>query len=237
MSYGLQFLKLIIGLLVLTFTLRLLGKSTIAQLTPYDLVYIIVFGGIIDSTFYDDNIGIIPFMFSALVWTLSIYIIESLVRKSRGLRVFFRGAPDRIIENGKLNMKLFKKNNLEMEQLRIILRQKGIFSLKEVKDIYLEPDGTFSVNQYMNYKPTTNRDFNIEKEEEAHNILLIDEGKIETRALSYIDKTAEWLLDEMLKLGIKDVSEISYCEWSEKAGFYYKSKEDLINKEINGFTN
>lgn len=74
MSYGFQALKLIIGLLVLTLTLRLLGKHTIAQITPYDLVYIIVFGGILDSTFYDDKIAIMPFVFSTIIWSLSIYI-------------------------------------------------------------------------------------------------------------------------------------------------------------------
>ncbi len=237
MNYGLQFFKLIIGLLVLTFTLRILGKNTMAQLTPYDLVYIIVFGGIIDSTFYDDKIGIIPFIFSAFIWSLSIYIIEFLVRKFHVLRMLFRGVPDLIMENGKFNMKLFKKNNLEMEQLRIILRQKGIFSLKEVKDIYLEPDGNFSVNMYVDYQPIVNSTFNIKNDEDPHNILLIDEGKIETTALKYIDRSVEWLSNEMLKLGITDMSEILYCEWSDNEEFYYKSASDIVSNEKKEFTN
>ena len=45
MSYGLQALKLIIGILTLTLTLRILGKLSFSQLTPYDVVYLIVFGG------------------------------------------------------------------------------------------------------------------------------------------------------------------------------------------------
>lgn len=237
MSYGFQALKLIIGLLVLTLTLRLLGKHTIAQITPYDLVYIIVFGGILDSTFYDDKIAIVPFVFSTIIWSLSIYIIEVLVRRFHIFRVIFRGTPDNLIEDGKLNIKLFNKNNLDMEQLRIILRQNGIYSLKEVKDIYIEPDGAFSINKYSYYQPVLNSSLNIKGEETYPNILLIDQGEIETKALKYIGKNEEWLRNEMNQLGLEDISNIIYCEWSEKEGFYYKDKTNVLANNKEGHIN
>lgn len=237
MSYSLQAFKLLFGLLALTLILRLLGKHTIAQLTPYDLVYIIVLGGVLDSTFYDDEIRIIPFLFSILIWSLSIYGIEFLVSRYNIFRVFFRGTPDHIIENGKLNIKLFNKNNLEMEQLRIILRQNGIFSLREVKDVYLEPDGSFSINKYVNYQPIVHSSLNIKSNENYPNLLLIDQGKIEMEALKFINKSVIWLSDEIKKLGIDDISNILYCEWSENDGFYYKTKIDVKEYEEKQFAN
>lgn len=237
MSYGLQALKLIIGLLTLTLLLRVLGKHSLSQLTPYDVVYLIVFGGILDSTFYDDEIGIGSFIFSVGIWSLSIYIIEFSVRKNSIFRVFFRGTPDHIVEDGKLNMKLFYKNNLEMEQLRIILRKNGIFSLREVKDIYLEPDGSFSINKYSHYQPITNSALNTDRSEDQLNVLLIDDGKIELSALKYIGKSKKWLLEEIKKLGIEDISNILYCEWSNKEGFYYKTKAEIITEKRHGYPN
>ena len=237
MSYGLQAFKLIAGLLILTLTLRLLGKQTIAQITPYDLVYIIVFGGILDSTFYDDEIGMMPFIFSVLVWSITIYGIEFLVRKFRIFRVFFRGTPDHIISDGNLNIKLFNKNNMEMEQLRFILRQEGIFSLKEVKDVYLEPDGSFSIIKYADYQPVVNSALDIEVQEEHLPILLIDQGKIEKPALKQIEKSEEWLKGELKNLGVYDISEILYCEWSESGGFYFKLKSDFTRQKEEEFVN
>lgn len=227
MSYGYQALKLIIGLIVLTLTLRILGKQNMAQMTPYDVVYIIVFGGILDSTFYDDGIDIKAFIFSTVVWSLSIYIIEFLVRESETLRMFFRGKPDQIMENGKLNMKLFNKNNIDFEELRMILRQKGIFSLKEVKDVFIETDGNFSVIKYMDYQEIVNSALNLKVQESYPNILLIDEGEIEIRSLKSIEKSKQWLVDEMKALGINDISKVLYCEWSEIDGFYYKLKGEI----------
>ena len=55
MNYYLQAFKLVVGLLTLTLALRALGKHSLSQMTPYDVVYLIVFGGILDSTFFDDE--------------------------------------------------------------------------------------------------------------------------------------------------------------------------------------
>ncbi len=229
MEYGLQALKLIGGLLILTLTFRALGKKNMAQLSPFDLVYVIVFGGILDSTFYDDEIGILPFIFSVVVWSLSIYAIEILAKKFTLFRVLFRGTPDHIIEDGKLNVRLYGKSKIEMEELRSILRQKDIFSLREVKELFLEPDGKFSVIRYTGHKTEGNT-----PGEKYLNVLLIAEGKIQHSVLKYIDKSAEWLRTEMSNLGISDISKVMYCEWSEEEGFYYKTYEDCIDTKRKG---
>ena len=39
----------------------------------------------------------------------------------------------------------FKRNSLEMEQFRLILRQKGIFSMFDVEDVLFETNGAVTV--------------------------------------------------------------------------------------------
>ena len=231
MSYGLQALKLIVGLLTLILTLRVLGKLSFSQLTPYDVVYLIVFGGILDSTFFDDEIGIAPFLFSVFIWSVSIYMIEFLARKNAKFRWLFRGSSDPIMENGKLNMTSFKKNNLEMELLRSSIRKHGIFSLKEVKDIYLETDGSFSINKYAAYQPVVNSTLNLKPNEVSPNLLLVDTGKIESEVVESIGKSDEWVVKELKRIGITDLSDVIYCEWSQEEGFYIKTKTDVITKK------
>lgn len=237
MNYYLQAAKLILGLLFLTTLLRLLGKQNMSQLTPYDVVYLIVFGGVLDSTFYDDDIGLLPFIFSIVVWSISIYIIETLVSRYELLRFFFRGKPEHIVVDGKINVKLLEKNNIEMEQVRMLLRKSGIFSLEEVKDIYLEVDGSFSIIQYKDYQPITKKDLKIKEDEQSPNILLIDDGEIEYEALKYIRKTESWLKKELQKLGVFNLSDIFYCHWSKENGFYYKTHSDLIVVRKKGHLN
>jgi uncharacterized membrane protein YcaP (DUF421 family) len=46
-----------------------------------------------------------------------------------------------LIHNGKLHMEELRNNHLEMEQLRTMLRLEGIFSWREIKDLYSETSG------------------------------------------------------------------------------------------------
>lgn len=175
MDYIINGMKLVIGLIAFMVVIRLLGKKHLAEMTPYDIIYLIMFGGILEETLYDRKTSVFMFLFSLGIWVSAIYIIEKLVAKSNTLRVVLKGEPDQLIENGKINKKLFDKNQLEMEQLRTMLRQQGIFSLREVKDLYIEPGGEISINQYAKFKAVTAVDLKLELEEEDPSVLLIDE--------------------------------------------------------------
>lgn len=46
-----------------------------------------------------------------------------------------------------------------------MLRQRGFFTLREVKDVYLEPGGQISVLAYSQYEAVTREDVPVEKED------------------------------------------------------------------------
>ncbi|WP_336825287.1 DUF421 domain-containing protein [Sporosarcina sp. USHLN248] len=223
MDYIINGMKLVIGLIAFMVVIRLLGKKHLAEMTPYDIIYLIMFGGILEETLYDRKTSVFMFLFSLGIWVSAIYIIEKLVAKSNTLRVVLKGEPDQLIENGKINKKLFDKNQLEMEQLRTMLRQQGIFSLREVKDLYIEPGGEISINQYAKFKAVTAADLKLELEEEDPSVLLIDEGQIQEEVLHAIGKTRQWLMDGLSQEGYKVIEEILYCEWSNSHGFFIQS--------------
>ncbi|MFD1206490.1 DUF421 domain-containing protein [Sporosarcina contaminans] len=223
MDYIINGMKLVIGIIAFMVVIRLLGKKHLAEMTPYDIIYLIMFGGILEETLYDRKTSVFMFLFSLGIWVSAIYIIEKLVAKSNTLRVVLKGEPDQLIENGKINKKLFDKNQLEMEQLRTMLRQQGIFSLREVKDLYIEPGGEISINQYAKFKAVTAADLKLELEEEDPSVLLIDEGQIQEEVLHAIGKTRQWLMDGLSQEGYKVIDEILYCEWSNSHGFFIQS--------------
>lgn len=100
-------MKLIIGLIALMVVIRLLGKNALAEMTPYDIIYLIVFGGILDSTLYDNKISIWMFLFSLAVWATAIFTVEKLVAEFNPLRILIKGEADQLISNGKINRKAF----------------------------------------------------------------------------------------------------------------------------------
>ncbi|MCG7345280.1 DUF421 domain-containing protein [Sporosarcina sp. ACRSL] len=232
MDYLLIGMKLIIGLIALMTITRLLGKKPLAEMTPYDIIYLIVFGGILEESIYDKKVTIWMFLFSLAVWAIAILAVEKLVAKFNPLRILVKGEADQLLSNGKINRKAFEKNQLEMEQVRSMLRQQGIFSLKEVRDMYIEPGGQISINPFAKYNSVAVEDLGIEKKEEEPSVLLIDEGEIKPEVLKAIGKSKEWLLQGVNEKGYQYIEEILYCEWSETDGFFIKGFDDTV--ELDG---
>ncbi len=138
-------MKIIIGFIALIIVLRIMGKKELTQITPVDFVYLLVLGGLLDSAVYDKSVTVFDVIYSLALWSLLIFTLEILVRNFEGVRPLVKGEPEIIINDGVLNVKNLKKNKLESEQLRSMLRLQGIFSIKEVKYAILEPSGDLSV--------------------------------------------------------------------------------------------
>lgn len=222
-------LKLVVALIFLLVIVRFLGRKELAEMTPFDIVYLLLFGGIVEETLFDSKISVLNLVFTLGVWALLIYLVEKFAQRSDKARVLLMGRPVYLIRNGKLDTEEFENNALEMEQLRIMLRQSGIFSLREVKDLFIETNGSFTINTYAKYKPATIGDLGLEEKEEHPSVLLIDGGVVKRQMLRQIGKREEWLLDSMAELGYGTLQDILYCEWSESDGFFVRTKDDTID--------
>ena len=221
--------KLVVGFVALMTVIRVLGKKHLSEMTPYDIIYLLVFGGILEESLFDEKVSILMVLFAVVVWAVVIYAIEKVVTMSNKLRILLKGEPDKIISNGKINKKLIDKNQLEMEQLRTMIRKQGIFSLREVKDLYIEPDGDVTINQYAKYQTVSNEDLKLNIDEEDPTILLVDEGQIKEDALDSIGKSKQWLQSELEQLGYINLKELYYCEWSSSEGFFIQTYKDASN--------
>ncbi len=216
-------LKLFIGLCALLVIVRFLGKKELAQLTPYDFVYTLVLGGILEESLFDEKIKITHFLFAIALWAMLIYFIERAAKKWDQLRLLLKGEPVRLISDGQLDMEKFNKHHLEMEQLRTALRKQGIFTLREVRDLFLEPGGDVTVNQYVRYETVTNGALQEGAAEEEPTVLLIDEGEVKEEVLAFAGKDRKWLMDELAKKGYPEPKRVAYGEWSETEGLFIKT--------------
>ncbi|MEI3605634.1 DUF421 domain-containing protein [Pseudogracilibacillus sp. SE30717A] len=201
-------IKIIIGFITLLIVVRLLGKKELSQLTPIDLVYLLVLGGLLEESIYDDKVPFWEVLYTAFLWAILVFLFDLCIRKVDLLRPLLKGRPSIIIRNGELDINELKKNKIESEQLRSMLRQQGIFSLHDVKYAILEPGGQISVMESSN--------------SDSFSYLLVDEGKIEKNSLSLLNIDEKWVKEEIRKAGYSTIKNIFYAEWSKQYGLIIK---------------
>ncbi|MBT2756792.1 DUF421 domain-containing protein [Mesobacillus foraminis] len=223
MVYAMIALKLLVGLLALITVTRLLGKKQLSQVTPFDFVYALILGGLVEENLFEKKASsILEMLFGILIWAVLIFVFEKITQKSDKLRPILKGEAEVLIKNGIVNIDKLRKSELEMEQLRALLRQKGVFSLNDVKDVILETSGTISVLLKPEAQQVTYKGLNVKAPIQNPTQIVIDDGKPNQKGLKALNKDARWLKESLKKNGVQDLKNVYYAEWSQSDGFYIR---------------
>lgn len=135
------FFKTSAGFFLLLFVTKVLGKTQIRQLTAFDFISALILGEFVGNALYDPETNLLKVMFALFTWGGLMMIVEIITQKYKGTRHFLEEKPDIIIENGKLNREMMKRNRLDFNQLQHLLRMKDVFQVKDVNVAILETDG------------------------------------------------------------------------------------------------
>ena len=211
--------KILIGSVGIFTLLRIIGKKAMSELTPFDLIYIVVLGALVEEAIYDDQVTVFHVLFAIVIWGTTVFIVEKLLEKTEKFSTLIQGEPAVLIDRGKLNMRELIDNHLDMEQLRFMLRQNGCHSINDAYYVILEVGGGLTVITKENMEIPT--------------FLLVEAGEIKTKTLKSIGKNKKWLYEEFEKKGFMDLGHILYCEWdANKEELVYDTYDHTINEKI-----
>ena len=196
------FFKTSVGFILLLFVTKVLGKTQIRQLTAFDFISALILGEFVGNALYDPESNVLKVTFALFTWGGLMMIVEIITQKYKGTRHFLEGKTDIIIENGKLNRKMIKRNRLDFNQLQHLLRIKDVFQVKDVNVAILETDGTISV-----LKKTDQL--------KALPVNLINDGEIIQNNLRMIGQDEARLVRTLKKQGITDHKKIFSCEYTK----------------------
>jgi len=124
--------------------LRLLGKRELGQLTPFELVMMIVMGDLIqqgvthnDFSLTGALLALSTFAFLAVLLSWVTYLFPSVER-------LLDGEPRVVICNGRLIMENLRRDRITTNEVESEMRLAGIASMKDVAWAILEPQGKIS---------------------------------------------------------------------------------------------
>lgn len=212
--------ELIGGYFSLFIMVKLLGKTQISQITPFDFISALVLGEFVGSAVFDPEINLLKIVFGIVVWGILIYLTELTTQKSRKLRVILEGKPSFIIRGGNLDWKELKKNHLDINQLQQLLRSKDVFSLREVEYAVLEPNGSISVLRKQEADQPTYQDFNMETQKRLLPLTIISDGEVIIDNLKETGMDYHTLVKLLNEKQITSVKEVAYAEWESDKNLY-----------------
>ncbi|ERN51607.1 YetF domain-containing protein [Alkalihalophilus marmarensis] len=221
-------IKIVIGFFLLFLITRLLGKTTIRHLTPFDFVSAIVLSELLGNGIFETNVSIFYIIYVVLLWGFLMIVMEKYLLKHRSVRGLLEGKPSIIIRNGKLDREQLKKNRMNINQLLSSLRQSETFSLREVAYAILESNGSISILKKNKYQKVTLEDLNLPVSTTYLCTTLITDGEIIDDNLKELGFNHDWLMSQLISHGYNRPEDIVYADWLYDDGIYivpYQSKK------------
>ena len=195
-------IKLALGLFSLVFVINVTGKGNLAPNSATDQIQNYVLGGIIGGVIYNSSISILQYAVILMMWTILVLTLKWLNNNVRFVKRLIDGKPTLLIKNGKINPEACRSVGLSAADVALKLRSQGIFQMKQVKRAVQEQNGQLIVVQMGDENPK---------------YPVVTDGVIQVDVLEYIDRSEEWLLDNLSKQGYDNVANIFIAEYDKGA--------------------
>lgn len=214
-----------IGLLILT---RIMGRKEISQMTSFHFVSAIAIGSIAANFVLGPSISIKHGLISLIGWTIFTLLIDIIDFKSMLIKKITSGEPVIVIKEGKIIEKALRKNRLDVDTLKALLRDKNIFNFSDVDYAIFETNGKLSVLPKEQKQPITKSDLelsNMPKNMFPLTTEVVSDGKIISENLTKLNLDVNWLHQQLLQAGVKSVEDVFYAEVQEDGSLFIDSKD------------
>ncbi|HVE61916.1 MAG TPA: YetF domain-containing protein [Chitinophagaceae bacterium] len=133
---------------VIVFSLRLLGKRGVKQLSIFELVVIIGLGSAAGDPMFYKDVGLLP-AFIVFTMVISLYrFITYMIGKSKKFEHMIEGRPVCLISEGKFSIDNFEKEPLAQDEFFGELRIQGVMHLGQIELGIIETTGDISLFFY-----------------------------------------------------------------------------------------
>lgn len=134
--------------LFLLILLRVTGKRQISQMSPFDLVLLLILSNAVQNSMNAGDNSLVGGIISATTLVGLNYGIGILTYRSKRLERLVEGRAQLVVHDGKIFEDVMREASITREELETMLREAGFFALKDVRLAVLENNGKISVQGY-----------------------------------------------------------------------------------------
>lgn len=130
---------------VLFALLRFGGKKHVGELSPFDLVVLLVLSETVNGALIGDDHSLVGGLVSAATLVAIVQIISHVTGWNKKAERLFDGTPKVLVRHGHVNKEMMAREQVTRSELIEALRREGHTSLTKVRFAVLENDGSITV--------------------------------------------------------------------------------------------
>lgn len=138
-------LRTLIVYVALVVAVRLAGKRQIAQLTPFDLVVLLLLSNAVQNAMTGPDTTVAGGLVAAATLLIANRIVSVARRQWPGFRTYVEGVPVVLVSHGQTNFPALQHEQMTEEELLAALREHEAQRIEDVELATLEIDGEVSV--------------------------------------------------------------------------------------------
>ncbi len=131
--------------LFLLVLLRVTGKRQVGQLSPFDLVLLLVLSNAVQNSMNGGDNSLVGGMVSAATLVALNFVLGLVTARSKKIEAFVEGRPQVLIHNGQLFEDVLASTQMTHHEVQAALRHAGCATVNEVRMAVLEINGSISV--------------------------------------------------------------------------------------------
>ncbi len=139
------FMRTLIMYTLLLFMIRWLGKRMAGQLTLTEMAVMIMLGAIVSAPMQMPDKGILQGSMILLGTVLLQRGLTLVAVKRKKFEVLSQGEASVLVKDGILQLKEMKETRISRQQVFAKLRAHNVYNLRQVKRLYIEAGGIFSM--------------------------------------------------------------------------------------------
>jgi uncharacterized membrane protein YcaP (DUF421 family) len=145
--------RVVLVYLFLLVMVRLMGRGTLAQLRPIDVLTMLLISETVSPALTGGDDSLAAGITAACALGLSAVITGKLSYRFRWFDQLLDGSTLVLIDHGKIRQDVMRSQQISDEELKTALHHHGVLSVEEVHKGFIEPDGSITLVKAESVQP------------------------------------------------------------------------------------
>lgn len=130
---------------VILVLVRLSGKRTIGQFTPFDMIVVVLLGSAVQNSLLGEDVSLLGGLILAATLIALNWLVGFVTARNKRIDRLIEGVPVLLARNGEVYRQVLRRQMITEGDLQEAMREADCRSEDEIEAAYLETNGRISV--------------------------------------------------------------------------------------------